>query len=211
MKIKVCGITNIDDARLCESLGADAQGFIFYKESKRFVTKQKAKEIIDALNPFTLKVGVFVNESASTINNFIKEIGLNIVQLHGNESLNDVQKINSPVIKAFRVSDTFDYELINQYNNNFIMLDNHDANFIGGTGKKFDWNNIPEKIKSRIILAGGIDLQNLELIFKDIKPFAIDVSSSLENSPGKKDKNKLIEFFKQYNLLRKQYAYNDEP
>ncbi|MEE9431446.1 MAG: phosphoribosylanthranilate isomerase [Melioribacteraceae bacterium] len=203
MKVKICGITNIEDAMLCSNLGADAIGFIFYKKSKRYIAPEKAKEIIKQLPIFLLKAGVFVNEQPEKINKIGKELKLNIVQLHGEEPPEDVDIVDLPVIKAFRVDETFDYRILLNYKNCSFLLDSFDEKEYGGTGKKFDWKNIPKELKQKIILAGGISIKNLEYIYKEITPYAIDASSSIESLPGKKDTTKLKDFLSELNRLRK--------
>lgn len=196
MKIKICGITNLADALLCESCGAEAIGFIFYVGSKRQIMPDEAAEIVSYLNPLTIKVGVFVDENPALINQLVKDVGLNMVQLHGGETPEDISLINVPAIKAFRVNDNFDFSVLNHYSNSYLLLDSYDKEELGGTGKTFNWQMIPEQLKSKIILAGGINSDNIDIIFQQIKPQAIDVSSSLEEYPGKKDKQKVIQFFK---------------
>lgn len=195
MKVKICGITNLADALLCESCGADAIGFVFYVGSKRQIMPDEAVEIVKQLNPLTIKVGVFVDESPVLINQMVKDIGLNMVQLHGGETPEEISMINVPVIKAFRVNDNFDFTVLHHYSNSYLLLDSYKEEEFGGTGKSFNWQLIPEQLKSKIILAGGINSDNIDLIFRQIKPQAIDVSSSLEQYPGKKDKQKVIQFF----------------
>lgn len=195
MKVKICGITNLADALLCESCGADAIGFVFYVGSKRQIMPDEAAEIVKHLNPLTIKVGVFVDENPVLINQLVKDVGLNMVQLHGGETPEDISLINVPVIKAFRVNDNFDFTILHLYSNSYLLLDSYKEEEIGGTGKSFNWQIIPEQLQSKIILAGGINSDNIDLIFQQIKPQAIDVSSSLEQYPGKKDKQKVIQFF----------------
>ncbi len=202
MKIKICGITNYEDALLAEMLGADALGFIFYKKSKRYVSPAQVKIITNKLSPFTTKVGVFVNESPEVINKVSKETGINIIQLHGNEQLEIASKLLLPAIKAFRIDKDFDYKQLENYNDYPILLDTHSNSEYGGTGQQFNWELIPNNIKGKIILAGGISVENVETIFNSIKPAGIDVSSSLESEPGKKDKEKMEEFFNKVNQLR---------
>jgi phosphoribosylanthranilate isomerase len=204
MKIKICGITNIEDALRAEKLGADALGFIFYKKSNRYVTPDETKIITKELSPFIIRVGVFVNESPESINKVSKETGINVVQLHGNEEPDIASKLLLPAIKAFRVDDDFDFNQLESYRNYSILLDTNSNSDYGGTGQKFNWELIPDDIRSKIILAGGISLENLEIIFKKIKPAGIDLSSSLESEPGKKDKKKMEEFFYKVNQLRSQ-------
>lgn len=196
MKVKICGITNIDDALLCENLGADALGFIFYSKSKRYIKPETVKKnIIKKLSPFTVKIGVFVNESAIHINEIASTLRLNAVQLHGDERPEILKEIDFPVIKSFRISEGFDYSTLSKYQNVSYLLDTFSANEYGGTGKKFDWEKIPIPLRQNIILSGGVSSENIEYIFTQIKPNAVDISSSLELEPGKKDKNKLKEFF----------------
>lgn len=202
VKVKVCGITNIDDAKLCVDCGADALGFIFYKESKRYIEPDEAKKIIDKLPFFVLKVGVFVNENFENVNSTAKNIGLNAVQLHGNENLDYCGKINYPVIKAIRVDEKLN-ENLEKYSNYTILLDSKDAREYGGTGKQFDWELIPENYRNKIILAGGVSEDNIDYIFNRIKPQAVDVSSSLEKEPGIKDREKVKSFFRKLNYLNK--------
>ena len=204
MKIKICGITNIEDALAAESFGADAVGFIFYKKSKRYVSPEQAEHIMRALSLFTTKVGVFVDETFEIINKISKQTGINVVQLHGNENLDIMKSISLPVIKAFRVDDNFNYNKLNQYQEYSILLDAYSENDYGGTGIKFNWEKIPFEIKNKIILSGGISSNNIEIIYKNINPAAVDLSSSLEITPGTKDKNKMKKFFNKVNLLRRQ-------
>ena len=203
MKIKICGITNIEDALAAESLGADAIGFIFYEKGKRYVAPETIRDITNVLSPFTIKVGVFVNESSEIINTKSKLAGINVVQLHGNEKQDIINSISLPVIKVFRVDENFDYKMIDQYNGCSILLDTYSEKSYGGTGKQFDWEKIPAKIRNNIILAGGVSLENIEFIYKNINPAAVDLSSALEITTGKKDKNKMEKFFKKVNQLRR--------
>ncbi|MCZ6703852.1 MAG: phosphoribosylanthranilate isomerase [Ignavibacteria bacterium] len=203
MKIKICGITNTEDALLSESLGTDAIGFIFYEKGKRYVTPETVRDITNVLSPFTIKVGVFVDESSEIINAISKLAGINVVQLHGNEKQDIINSISLPVIKVFRVDNNFDYKMIDQYNGCSILLDTYSEKSYGGTGKQFDWEKIPTKIRNKIILAGGVSLENIEFIYKNINPAAVDLSSSLEIMPGKKNKKKMGIFFKKVNQLRR--------
>jgi phosphoribosylanthranilate isomerase len=202
LKVKVCGITNLNDALLCESGGADLIGFIFYEKSKRFINFEEAKQIIKKLSLFTLKVGVFVNESAHKINQAADELRLNAVQLSGDENPELTDKIEAPVIKGFKVKEGFNFENINLYKNVTPLLDTFSDSEFGGTGKSFHWLIIPEKIRSKIFLAGGISIHNIEEVYRNIKPLAVDLSSSLENEPGRKDEIKVKDFFKKINQLR---------
>ena len=202
MKVKVCGITNLEDAKLCCDLGADALGFIFYEKSKRYINYEEASAIVSELPAFVAKVGVFVNEEASIINHNAQSVGLTHVQLHGNEDQAKINEVNHPVIKAFRVSDNFDYATLNYYSGCSILLDTFSDKEIGGTGLTFNWETIPIDMRSKVILAGGASEKNIEAIFYTIKPQAVDISSSLESETGKKDEAKLKNFFNIVNKLR---------
>ena len=202
MKVKVCGITNLHDALLCEKEGANALGFIFYRQSKRYISPDEAERIIKKLSFFTTKVGVFVNEDISVINQIIEKTKINVVQLHGDEDEDYCMEIEFPVIKSFRIKENFDFESINKYKNVDYLFDAYSEDNFGGTGKTFNWELIPTEIKNKIILSGGISEKNIEKIFRDITPSAVDLSSSLESEPGKKDKEKVKFFFKKFNSLR---------
>ncbi|MBS3158352.1 bifunctional indole-3-glycerol-phosphate synthase TrpC/phosphoribosylanthranilate isomerase TrpF, partial [Candidatus Woesearchaeota archaeon] len=214
-KIKICGITNREDALLAAELGADFIGLIFYDKSKRFVDEVKAKEICDELSKKfadVKKVGVFVNEKIEKIVEKVNLLGLDIVQLHGNESDEFVIELKkklekTKIIKAIRVRDNTDLiaEIKNKINSaDYILLDTYSEDAYGGTGKSFDWNKLVDLKKGledieisfsqKVFLSGGINSSNIEKILV-YNPFAIDISSGVETSPGKKDKNKLIELF----------------
>jgi len=202
LKVKICGITNIEDAIFCERMGADALGFIFYKKSKRFIEPGDAKKIISRLSAFTVKVGVFVNIFPEEINKTATKLKLNVVQLHGDETHDVIEEIDFPVIKSFRINGEFDFEILKEYKNVSFLFDSYSNDEYGGTGKNFNWNLIPKELDGNFILAGGISNENIEEIFNKVKPKAIDVSSSLEKSPGRKDHKKLEEFFLKIKSLR---------
>lgn len=202
MKIKICGITRIEDALLCAELGVDAIGFIFYPKSKRYINPEIAKKVARNIPPFTSVVGVFVNEDIAEVNRISKLVGLNYVQLHGKESVEYIDKINSPVIKSFGVDISFDFYSTDNYSNCKILLDVKDEIEYGGTGKSFDWSLIPKELRSKVIIAGGISKDNIKLIYDLINPAAVDLSSSVEISPGKKDKTKIQEVMKLINEIK---------
>ena len=201
MKVKICGITNYEDAKLCIDNGVDALGFIFKESSKRFVSYQTAEKIISKLPDKLLKVGVFVNEELAIVKKVIRLTKINYVQLHGDESIKYINKLNIPIIKSFRVNDKFDFNQLKEYKNYELLLDTYSEKEYGGTGKTFNWEVIPKEIKSKIILAGGISIDNIERIKKEINPFMVDLSSSLESSPGKKDKTKVKDFLNKVSEL----------
>ncbi len=203
MRVKICGITNIEDALLCSELGADALGFIFYEKSKRYIEPTEVKKIIAQLPPFVATVGVFVNETAESINKIADLTGITFAQLHGVEDEEFISRIKLPAIKAYRISNEFDFNLIANTTAEYILLDSFDDKEYGGTGKSFDWSMIPEEIANKIILAGGVSVDNIEMIYNKIHPTAVDLSSSVEEAPGKKSKTKVKEFFEKVDLLKK--------
>jgi phosphoribosylanthranilate isomerase len=195
MKIKICGITNKEDALNAVSLGAHALGFIFSKNSPRYVSPEIVEELSLLLPPFVLLVGVFVNHSAEEIKDIVERCKLDIIQLHGSESAEFCLKMKKRVIKAIKVSEPEDLEQIHQYHGTVsaILLDTKIKNIEGGTGKTFDWG-LAIKAKEHdipIILAGGINASNINKAVQLVNPYGIDLSSGVENTPGKKDYNKM--------------------
>jgi phosphoribosylanthranilate isomerase len=208
MKIKICGITRLDDAQLCVKHGVDAIGFIFYSKSKRYITEKDAFSISSKLPPFVHKIGVFVDEKIEEVNRIARLAKLTGVQLHGSESPEYITKINYPVIKSFGVDDTFDFSILNNYLNCGILLDIKDSEQYGGTGNSFNWDLIPEKIREKVILAGGVSIDNIEFISNNIKPYGVDVSSSIEVSPGIKEGKKIIELLNVINKINQSKYVN---
>ncbi|MBI3398638.1 MAG: phosphoribosylanthranilate isomerase [Deltaproteobacteria bacterium] len=204
-KVKICGITNLEDALAACEYGADALGFIFYKESPRFIEIEKVKEIIKDIPPFVTTVGVFVDEDANTINEIIKKIGLHMVQLHGNESPEFCENIQSKVIKTFRIKGARVMGIgtgeqgvnkeMERYNVSAYLLDTYREDVEGGSGITFNWGVAKDAIKvGKIILAGGLTVENVKQAVRIVMPYAVDVSSGVEESPGKKDLRKVMEF-----------------
>ena len=202
MKIKICGITKLEDAQLCVEHGVDAIGFIFYPKSKRYISPDDARIIANGLPIFTHKIGVFVNEDVKEVNRIAKYVGLSAVQLHGNETVEYVSQITHPVIKSFGVDESFDYSTLNDYLNCGILLDVKDLEQHGGTGNSFDWGLIPKDVRNKIIIAGGVSTNNIENIYEKINPYGVDLSSSVELSPGIKDSDKIIEVLKIVNKIK---------
>ena len=197
VKVKVCGTTRLKDAQLAVDCGADAIGFIFYKKSPRCVTVKTAKEICSKLPPFVHRVGVFVNETADTINRIAERCGLDAVQLHGDESPAFCKKIKRRVIKAVRVKDSGSLRGLSRYPVDGYLLDTYKEDQWGGTGKVFDWElAIRAKNYGPVILAGGLNARNVKAAVKKVQPYGVDVSSGVEQSPGKKDPKKVKAFLK---------------
>lgn len=198
-KVKICGITNLEDAKASIYAGCDALGFVFYRKSPRYIAPKIAKAIIKSLPKNILKVGVFVNSKEKTIKKIAKFCGLDILQFHGNESTGFCRRFRSyKVIKALRVKDKVDLKHILQYNPFAYLFDAFIESKLGGTGKKFDWKLIKHLngIKKPIFLSGGLSTDNVKKAIEIAKPGWVDVSSSVEVSPGKKDHQKVSDFIK---------------
>lgn len=194
-KIKICGITNIEDAQAAVEFGADALGFIFYKKSKRYIDPQVAAKIISSLPPFLAKVGVFVNQSMEEIAQIREAAGINAAQLHGDEAPEFVSSISFETIKAIRVKDETDLDKVAQYSAQAILFDTYSDKQYGGTGKSFDWGILKDFSHTKhIILSGGLNPENVLDAVTIVRPYAVDVSSGVEAQPGKKDHTKIKKF-----------------
>ncbi len=204
MKIKICGITRLEDAQLCVELGVDAVGFIFYPKSKRYIPPENTKIITSSLPIFTHKIGVFVDEDVEEVNRIAEFVGLSGVQLHGNETVEYISQISHPVIKSFGVDETFDFSTLNDFSHCGILIDVKDIEQHGGTGNSFNWDLIPKEIRRNVIIAGGVSPNNIAEIHEKINPYGVDLSSSVEESPGIKDSDKIIEVLKIINKIKQQ-------
>jgi len=199
-KIKICGITNLEDALLAVQLGADQLGFNFYKNSPRYITPEHAKNIIAELPAYVIKIGVFVNETIERICEIATIAGLDVIQLHGDEDNRFIQEAHMmsglPVIKAIRVSSDFDPSQAKHSSAEAILLDKYSPHEHGGTGETFDWE-IAQGVSTlveRLYLAGGLTPENVAEAIEKVRPYAIDVCSRIESEPGKKDVEKLKRF-----------------
>ncbi|MFQ5672340.1 MAG: phosphoribosylanthranilate isomerase [Nitrospinales bacterium] len=196
VKIKICGITNLADALLAVQYGADAVGFIFYNKSPRFVSRRTVKEIISTLPPFVSRVGVFVNESADRVNRVADACRLDYVQLHGDESPAYCKKMNRKVIKAVQLKDSRSLAGLNAYRVAGFLLDAYSGERRGGTGRPCDWSLARGATKyGPVILAGGLNPDNVADAVRRVRPYGIDVCSGVEKSPGKKSPAKIRAFF----------------
>lgn len=191
-KIKICGITNTNDALECVKLKVDFIGFIFYKKSKRFINLEQAQAIIKSLNTKINKVGVFVNESTQVINEYVEALGLDYVQLHGEEQPKMIEEIKCKTIKAFSVGSSSLKEVVLEYDSEYWLFDSSDDILKGGTGKSFDWNLITDiDSKNKIILSGGLNENNIVSAIENRNINFFDICSGVESSPGHKDIQKL--------------------
>ena len=195
-KVKICGITNLADALAAVEAGADALGFMFYEASPRFVPPKVAAEIVRALPPFVAKVGVFVNASADAVTSIVEECGLDTLQFHGDEPPEFCRRFRLKTIKAFRVRDARSLEQMAAYQSEAWLLDTFVAGKLGGTGEPFNWDLAREagRRNSRVILAGGLTPANVAQAVRQVRPFAVDVSSGVELSLGTKDPARIRAF-----------------
>jgi phosphoribosylanthranilate isomerase len=194
--IKICGITNLNDAHAAVAAGADALGFNFYKPSPRYIAPESAREIINTLPDSLLTVGVFVNEgSPEAVRSIANQAGVKAVQLHGDESPDYCRALDS-VIKTFAVSGDFDLKQLQAYEVDAIMLDTKDNRLRGGTGRVFDWSIAQQvsQLNPKLYLAGGLSPENIREAIEMVQPYAVDACSSLEDKPGIKNHERMRVF-----------------
>lgn len=198
-RVKICGITRVEDANSAIEQGADAIGLVFYEQSPRNVSIHQAKEIAKQIPAFVTVVGLFVNAKAEFIKQVISEVGLDLLQFHGDESPEECASYSKPFIKAIRVKS--DTNLV-QYANEFsgakgLLLDTYSEGIAGGTGHVFDWTLIPKNLGKPVILAGGLNAENVAAAIKQVKPYAVDISGGVESAKGIKDAAKIAVFMQQ--------------
>jgi phosphoribosylanthranilate isomerase len=196
LPVKICGITRLEDARLAESCGAQAVGFIFYRSSPRFVSPQAAARIATELHPYTLKVGVFVGETPARINEIAESCRLDRIQLHGGEPYEVLAALARPGYRALRLESHDDLLVARKAPDRTLLLDTYDPALHGGTGRPANWEWAAELgLTHRVILAGGLSPENVGEAIAAARPSALDASSSLEAAPGRKDAARVEAFF----------------
>jgi len=203
VKVKICGITNIEDAKAAMEMGADLLGFNFYEKSPRFISPQAAAKIISQLPAFVDIVAVYVNPTLEQIKEQITDGSFNWVQLHGDETpefCNSLRQFSVKTIKAIGVKDKSSLELAEKYFTDAVLLDAFDPKRYGGTGISFDWNVIGN-INKRVFLAGGINPDNVRKAL-ELDVYGIDVCSGIESAPGKKDHKKMKQLFENIKYVR---------
>jgi phosphoribosylanthranilate isomerase len=198
--VKICGITNLEDALMCAESGADALGFNFYRQSPRYIEPLAARQIINILPKRILTVGVFVNEpTPATVERIVTESGIDAVQLHGDESPDYCRALGDRyVIKVLKAGTDFEPESALEYEGRAIMLDTFDPEIHGGTGRVFNWA-VARKIRTLVptlFLAGGLSPENVRDAINAVNPYAVDACSALEVNPGKKDSSRVEAFVK---------------
>lgn len=208
-RVKICGITNPEDALLAVELGADALGFIFFRQSPRYIEPIQVREIIERLPPFVTPVAVVVNESLAAVSEIMATSGCQIAQLHGHEPPEYLERLAWPAFKGISIATVLDLEPVARYRNaRAILLDAKVAGQYGGTGTSFDWQLARQAhaFGRPIILAGGLAPENLADAMAIAQPDAIDVSSSVESAPGKKDPARLRRLFEVIRAIDEAHA-----
>ncbi|HPT06733.1 MAG TPA: phosphoribosylanthranilate isomerase [Candidatus Omnitrophota bacterium] len=206
VQVKVCGITNQADALACVEAGADALGFNFYRKSPRYISPVQAAQIVNSLPRKVITVGVFVNAQAPTVKKIARFCHLDMVQLHGNESPEFIERLkNLRVIKSVRVKNEATLAVLKNYHSFAFLFDSFSKKAPGGTGEAFDWKLIKHSgdIHCLIFLSGGLNERNVREAISQVRPDWVDVCSSLESSPGKKDYMKVKRFIATVNKYEK--------
>jgi phosphoribosylanthranilate isomerase len=206
LKVKICGITNVQDAEAAVEAGADALGFVFYRASPRCVEAGIVKQIVARLPPFVLPIGVFVNEEVKRVRELMDECGLIIAQLHGDESAFYCETLGRPVLRGIRLRNRGSLLAVAEYRGRAqvrgFVIDACSDSAYGGTGDVADWGLAAEvATASPILLAGGLTPQNVSDAIQKVHPYGVDVSSGVEVSPGKKDPAKIDAFIRAVRLV----------
>lgn len=194
-RIKFCGMTSVADALLAAELGVDAIGLIFYSPSLRNVSLDNARMIANSMPPFISKVGVVVNENRATIQSILDSVPLDILQFHGQESSDYCRSFGKPYIKTIHIDQMLNEDIEHQYEDAVaLLLDTKTQHLPGGSGVTFDWKYIPATLTKPIILAGGLTVDNIDQALRQVKPYAVDVTSGIEREKGMKDQQKMSDF-----------------
>ena len=195
-KVKICGLASVADAVAAAEAGADMIGLMFYENSPRHISLATAAEISRAISPFVLKVGVFVNPEEALVSRAIAECGLSVLQFHGDEPSEFCTQFRLMSLKAIRVQNAESLNALENFQTDAFLLDAYSKSGLGGTGEKFNWDLAlaAQKYGKPIFLAGGLTPENVADAVKQVRPFAVDVSSGVESAPGKKDVAKVRAF-----------------
>lgn len=196
VRIKICGITRQQDAHAAVAAGAHGLGFVFYPGSARFIEPETARGIADSLPPFVTLVGVFVDAEPGFVTDVARRIPLDLVQLHGDESPEYARRLSLPYIRTVRMREEGDIGLqVRRYPGaKAILVDSYVPDTPGGTGQSFNWSRLPKTLSKPLLLAGGLNAQNVAAAIIQVRPYAVDVSSGVEQSPGIKDNAKITSF-----------------
>lgn len=197
-RVKICGIMDTDDARAAVAGGADALGFVFHKPSARYITPERAGEIIRALPAFVDAVGVVVDLAPAELDNIARVSGIDYLQFHGSEDPQACEAVGLPFLKALRVKPDTDIlpDAERYVRARGLLLDAFVQDVVGGTGSTFDWSRIPAAMPAPVFLAGGLTVDNVADAVRSVRPYGVDVSSGVECSPGAKDPDKITKFIR---------------
>lgn len=197
-RVKICGITRVEDALAAVQHGCDAVGLVFYAKSPRYVNLEQAARIVTGLPPFVSAVGLFVDAEPQEVQTVLANVRLDLLQFHGDESPQACRQFGIPYMKAIRVkSDTNLLQCASDYADaRALLLDTYCEGMAGGTGKLFDWKLIPRSLSSSIVLAGGLNAENVGDAIRQVRPYAVDVSGGVESSKGIKDAGKIAAFMR---------------
>ncbi len=199
-RIKFCGITRAEDALYAASLGADALGLVFYPPSPRSLSLERAIALSEAIPPFVTRVALFLDERADVVGGIVEQLRPDLLQFHGSESADYCASFGRPYIKALACgvgADSIEKQMDTYSSAIGFLLDSHSPGQAGGSGKHFDWSQVPKKLDKPIVLAGGLHAANVGEAIQTVHPYAVDVSSGVESSPGIKDRNKMHSFIAQ--------------
>lgn len=206
VKVKICGLTNAEDAAAAVEAGADAVGFVFHKKSPRCAEAAVVKGIVKTLPPFVLPIGVFVNEDAKVVRDVVDSCGLALAQLHGDETAAYCEALGRPVLKAIRLKDRRSFLILAEFQGRAgvrgFLVDAFSSDAYGGTGQVADWSLAAEASSAApVLLAGGLTPENVTQAILQVRPYGVDVSSGVEASPGKKDHEKVRAFVRAVRLV----------
>lgn len=198
IRSKICGITRVEDALAAVACGADAIGLVFYAKSPRYVTPERAAEIVACLPPLVSAVGLFVDAEPHEVEQVLRTVRLDLLQFHGEETPQYCAAFGTPYIKAVRVRPEINLvEYAAAYGKaKALLLDAYQEGVAGGTGQVFDWNLIPRNLTKPVILAGGLNASNVAVAIAQVRPYAVDVSGGVEQEKGIKDADKIAAFMR---------------
>lgn len=196
VRVKICGITSVEDAQHAVAAGADAIGLVFYEKSPRHVAQEQAAQIARAVGPFVTVVGLFVNASADEITSVLEGVDLHVLQFHGDENEAFCLQFRRPYMKALRMKPELDVlQAMSAYPSaSAILLDAYRAGVPGGTGETFDWSRVPRETEIPVVLAGGLTPENIEQAVAAVSVYGVDVSGGVEASKGRKNSQKVSTF-----------------
>ncbi len=210
--VKICGITNLEDALQAVRCGADAVGFEFFEASPRFISHKRAADIVSALPEHISKIGVFEHAERKFVRDIVHHVNLSAVQLFGDEGPDDLVNFDTSVIKVFRVGHDFDVEVMKNYIVDAFLLDAYNKRLGRTGGAGFDWNlAVKAKEYGRIILSGGLTTENVEDAIRFVRPYGVDVNTGIESKPGKKDHKLLRDFVARAKSIPVSYRDEEDP